>query len=103
MINLIDEITDLLKHHNLNLDDIVIVIDNNVIEKKEFLEGFDIDYDNSWGASHLENIQLIIDDYTWFERTSYDGCEKFILKAHPLLSKYENRESHTEYFYQKQE
>lgn len=45
------------------------------------------------------NIQIIIDDYAWFERTIFDGREKFVLKARPILSEYQNQESHTEYFY----
>ena len=56
---------------------------------------------NSKGAYDSSKKNGWIDDYTWFERTSYDGCEKFVLKAHPLLSKYQNRESHEEYFYER--
>ena len=99
MINLINEIVDLVEKYDLNLDDMIFTVNNEIMEKEEFLEKFNICYDNSWGTTNFEYIQLIIDDYTWFERTSYDGCEKFILKAHPLLSTYENQESHTEYFY----
>ena len=32
---------------------------------------------------HFVNIQIIIDDYTWFERTKFDVGEKFVLKVHP--------------------
>ena len=99
MINFLEEINELLREHNLNLNQVVFVVDGNVVEKEEFLEKYDVFYDNSWGFCNFSNIQIIIDDYAWFERTSYDGCEKFVLKAHPLLSEYQNQESHTEYFY----
>lgn len=99
MINLLDEINELSDKYNFNLNDVVFVVEGNVIENNDFLEKYDVFYDNDFGSCHLANIQIIIDDYSWFERTSYDGCEKFVLKAHPLLSTYENQESHTEYFY----
>lgn len=101
MINLVYEISDLLKEYDLNLDDVVFVVNGDVVEKEDFLDKYDVFYDNGWGLCNFANIQIVIDDYTWFERTSYDGCEKFVLKAHPLLSKYQNRESHGEYFYER--
>ena len=45
------------------------------------------------GVYVFVNIQIIIDDYTWFERTIFDGREKFVLKARPILSEYQNQES----------
>ena len=101
MINLVYEISDLLKEYDLNLDDVVFVVNGDVVEKEDFLDKYGVFYDNGWGLCNFANIQIVIDDYTWFERTSYDGCEKFVLKAHPLLSKYQNRESHEEYFYER--
>ena len=98
-MNLVDEICNILDSCNLNFDDVVFVVNSQIIGKEEFLDKFDLDYDGGWGSCNFENIQVIVDDYTWFERTSYDGCEKFILKAHPILSRYENQESHTKYFY----
>ncbi|MBR0271447.1 MAG: hypothetical protein IJQ68_05580 [Methanobrevibacter sp.] len=94
-INLLDECVSLLKEYDLNLDDITVVFKGEVLNN---LEKLDVDYDNSWGHCNFDDIQLIIDEYTWFERTSYNGCEKFILKAHPLLSTFKNHESHTEFF-----
>lgn len=91
MINLVDEISDLLTEYNLNLNDVIFVVNCGVVENEDFLEKNDVFYDNGWGLCNFANIQIVIDDYAWFERTSYDGCEKFILKAHPLLSKYQNR------------
>lgn len=99
MINFVDEIINLLNEYNLNLNDVILVVGGNVVKSDEFLEKYNVFYDNDWGLCELKNIQLIVDDYTWFERTSYDGREKFILKAHPLLSSYDNQESHTCYFY----
>ena len=99
MINFLDEIYDLLSIYNLNLKDVIFVVNGNVVKSDEFLEKYDVSYDNDWGLCELKNIQLIVDEYTWFERTSYDGRERFILKAHPILSTYENQESHTCYFY----
>ena len=99
MINIVNEIYDLLNKYNLNLNDVILVVEGNIVKSNEFLEKYDIFYDNDWGLCELKNIQLIVDDYTWFERTSYDGRERFILKAHPLLSTYKNQESHTDYFY----
>ena len=99
MINFVDEIINLLNEYNLNLNDVILVVGGNVVKSDEFLEKYNVFYDNDWVLCELKNIQLIVDDYTWFERTSYDGREKFILKAHPLLSSYDNQESHTCYFY----
>ncbi|WP_407380338.1 hypothetical protein [Methanobrevibacter sp.] len=95
-INLLNECVSILKEYDLNLDDVTVVFKGKIINNPEDL---DIDYDNSWGHCNFEDIQLIIDEHTWFERTSYDGCEKFILKVHPLLSEYKNQESHTRFFY----
>lgn len=99
MINIVNEIYDLLNKYNLNLNDVILAVEGNIVKSNEFLEKYDISYDNDWGLCELKNIQLIVDDYTWFERTSYDGRERFILKAYPLLSTYENQESHIGYFY----
>lgn len=101
MINIVNEIYDLLNKYNLNLNDVILAVEGNIVKSNEFLEKYDISYDNDWGLCELKNIQLIVDDYTWFERTSYDGRERFILKAHPLLSTYENQESHIGYFYRR--
>ncbi|MDO5861172.1 hypothetical protein [Methanobrevibacter sp.] len=101
MINLVDEISSLLNEYNLDLNDVILVVEGNVVKSDEFLEKYNVFYDDDWGLCELKNIQLIVDDYTWFERTSYDGRERFILKAHPLLSTYENQESHTDYFYRR--
>ena len=99
MNNLYYESLNLLKKYNLTIDDVIFVFNGNVVENEDFLEKYDVFYDNGWGLCNFTNIQIVIDDYTWFERTSYDGYEKFILKAHPLLSKFTNQESHTQYFY----
>lgn len=98
-MNLREEIEELLNEHNLNLSEVAFVVGGKVVKNEDFLEKYAIFYDNDFGLCHFFDIQIIIDDYTWFEKTSYDGCEKFVLKAHPLLSNYENQESHTEYFY----
>lgn len=99
MVNFVDEIINLLNEYNLKLSDVILVVEGNIVEYDEFLEKYNVFYDTDWGLCELKNIQLIVDDYTWFERSSYDGREKFVLKAHPILSKYENQESHSEYFY----
>ena len=101
MINIVNEIYDLLNKYNLNLNDVILAVEGNIVKSNEFLEKYDISYDNDWGLCELKNIQLIVDDYAWFERTSNDGRERFILKAHPLLSTYENQESHIGYFYRR--
>ena len=53
---------------------------------------------NDFDKVYFEDIQLLIDDYTWFERASYDGYGEYILKAHPLLSSFKNQESHSDNF-----
>ena len=75
MINLVDEISDLLMEYNLNLNDVVFVVKENVFENGDFLEKFDVFYDNGWGLCNFSNIQIVIDDYTWFERTSYTAVK----------------------------
>ena len=75
MINLVDEISDLLMEYNLNLNDVVFVVKENVFENEDFLEKFDVFYDNGWGLCNFSNIQIVIDDYTWFERTSYTAVK----------------------------
>jgi len=100
MINLLEEIGEMLNEHNLNINDVVFVVDGNIVENEDFLEKYDVCYNHDWGLCNFSNIQVVIDDYTWFERTSYDGREKFVLKAHPILSDYQNQESHTRYFYE---
>lgn len=91
----------MLADYALDLKDVVIVIGGVVLRKDEISDKLNIEYDNDWGSCNLEDIQVIVDDYTWFERTSYDGFEKFILKAHPILSAYENQESHTDFFFRR--
>lgn len=100
MNNIYYESLHLLKNYDLSFDDVLVCVNGQVLKtEKEIKEKLNVDYDEKWGGTYFKNIQLIVDDYTWFERTSYDGFEKFILKAHPLLSKFKNQESHTEYFY----
>ena len=36
MINLVYEISDLLKEYDLNLDDVVFVVNGDVVEKEDF-------------------------------------------------------------------
>lgn len=98
-INLLNEITDILNKYNLRLNDVKIIFNDEILKNDYLIEKLNVEYDNGWGNLNFKNIQIIIDDYTWFERTSYDGCEKFILKAHPIMSNYKNTESHTKYFY----
>ena len=100
MNNLYYESLNLLKKYNLTIDDVIVCVNGKTLKtKREIKEKLNFDYDEKSGQVNFKNIQLILDDYTWFERTSYDGYEKFILKAHPLLSKFTNQESHTQYFY----
>ena len=95
LINLLEETKDLLKEYDLTLADVTVVFKGKVLETTdEIIYEFDLDYDNGWAFLTFTDIQLVVDDYTWFERASYDGKEKFILKAHSLLSSYENNEFH---------
>ena len=95
MMNLFEETVSELKKHDLKLSDVKVIFKGQFLENdSEIKKAMSIDYDNSWGFLQHGDIQLIVDDYTWIERTSYDGCEKYILKAHPLLSTYENQEHH---------
>ena len=97
-INLLYETISILDQYDLDLNDVTVLFKGNVINDSDVKEKLNVDYDNSWGHCNFKDIQLIIDDYTWFERTSYDGCEKYILKAHPLLSNFKNQESHSDNF-----
>lgn len=94
-INLLDETVSILNKYNLDLNDVTVLFKGEIINSFDVKEKLNVEYDNAWGHSNFEDIQLIIDEYTWFERASYDGCEKYVLKAHPLLSAYKNQEVHT--------
>ena len=95
MMNLLEETVIELKKYDLKLSDVKVIFKGQFLQKEsEIKKVLSIEYDNSWGFLQHGDIQLIIDDYTWIERTSYDGCEKYIIKAHPLLSDYENQEHH---------
>lgn len=93
-INLLDETISILNKYNLNLNDVTVLFNGEIINSEDVKEKLNVEYDNGWGHSNFKDIQLIIDEYAWFERASYDGCEKYILKAHPLLSTYNNQEVH---------
>jgi len=95
MMNLLEETLSELKKYGLNLSDVKVIFKGQFFQNEsEIKKVLSIEYDNSWGLLQHGDIQLIVDDYTWIERTSYDGREKYILKAHPLLSTYENQEHH---------
>ena len=94
MINLYLEACEVLKEHGLSIDDVTVIFEGEILDKSQVKEKMNCLYDNSWGRLCFKDIQLAVDDYTWFERASYDGYEKFILKAHPLLSGFKNHESH---------
>ena len=94
MMNLYSEACEVLKEYGLSIDDVDVIFEGERLNKSQIKEKMDILYDNSWGRLCFKDIQLVVDDFTWFERASYDGCEKFILKAHPLLSSFKNQESH---------
>lgn len=95
IVNLLAETIEVLNSHGLKITDVKVIFNDNVLkDESEIRNALDCDYNDGWGTVHFKNIQLVIDDYTWFERTSYDGSEKYVLKAHPILSNYTNSESH---------
>ena len=95
LVNLLEETKTILNRHNLTLDDVTVIFNGKVLENDEKIAAeLDKCYDNMWGFLTFKDIQLVVDDYTWFERASYDGKEEFILKAHPLLSDFKNCEFH---------
>ena len=95
LVNLLEETKSILNQYDLTLDDVTVVFKGKILETMdEIVEELDKDYDNGWAFLTFKDIQLVVDDYTWFERASYDGKEKFILKAHPLLSNFKNFEFH---------
>ena len=59
MINLVYEISDLLKEYDLNLDDVVFVVNGDVVEKEDFLDKYGVFYDNGWGLCNFANIQIL--------------------------------------------
>lgn len=99
-MNLYEETIQILEEYNLTLNDATIVFKGEILkDTSQIKDKLNHDYNCGWGTTCFKDIQVIIDEYTWFERTSYDGCEKYILKAHPIYSDYENVESHNEIFY----
>jgi hypothetical protein len=98
-INLLEETICTLNHYNLDLSDVTVIFNGETLSTADAKDKLNVDYDNSWGHCNFKDIHLVIDEYTWFERASYDGCEKYILKAHPVFSTYNNEGAHTEFFY----
>lgn len=48
MINFLDEIYDLLSMYNLNLNKVILVVNGNVVESDEFLEKYNVFYDDGF-------------------------------------------------------
>ena len=90
MQNLLKEIKRELREFKKNISDVTILYKGEKITDYSLL---DFDYNEGYGFTNVEDLYIIIDDYTWLERESYDGLEGFTVKAHPLKSKYENQES----------
>ena len=81
MMNLLEETVIELKKYDLKLSDVKVIFKGQFLQKEsEIKKVLSIEYDNSWGFLQHGDIQLIIDDYTWIERTSYDGCNRVNLR-----------------------
>lgn len=50
MINFVDEIHDLLNKYDLNLNDVIFVVEGNVVKSDEFLEKYNVFYDDDSGG-----------------------------------------------------
>ena len=91
-MNLLNEIKEACKQVNKDISEVTIIFKGHII--KDYTIFKTTDYNPGYGNCKIKDLQIIIDDYTWFERSSYDGAEKFELKAHPINSSYENKEYH---------
>ena len=97
MINFLKEIESEMEEYNIEFRDLIIIDKGKrqyFKNREEFEKKYDFEYDDGFGTAKITNFQIIIDDYTWLERDSYDGAEGFVIKAHPLKSKYQTIESH---------
>ena len=81
--NLLEECKSVLKVLGLGLDDVTVLVNGEVVVDFGVL---DVVYDFGFGCVVFPDVVLVVDDFTWFERRSFGGCEGFVLKAHPLLS-----------------
>ena len=67
MKNLYNETIEVLNHYNLKLIDVDVIFNGKLLKDKlEIKTKLDYDYNNSCGSLYFQNIQLVIDDYTWF-------------------------------------
>ena len=105
MVNLFHEIISMaIMHYAIDTNDSkLIIVDkgeqytfdlNNKDDFERLKEKYSFEYDDGFGAAEVTDLQIIIDDSSWLERHSYDGSESFVLKAHPINSKYTTEESH---------
>lgn len=85
MINLLQETTAVLKEHHKTWDDVVWVgTPDFSIPLGEFLEMIaDIEYDNRYGCTEINERLQIVGDNWWLERYVYDGSEKWVFKTMP--------------------
>ena len=99
MKNLLEEIIEELKELGLTLNDVIIIYHGEILKFKTYddYKKLDIDYEESFGRCNIRDVQVVVDNTTWFERTSFDGAEGFDLRTNPLNGTYKEKYLETHY------
>lgn len=82
--NLLEETIEILKEHNLKLDDIVwIGCENFYVSLEGFKKLSDTKYDSGYGSPKVAEDLIIVGKNWWLERHEYDGSEWWEFKKIP--------------------
>lgn len=84
-MNLLEETKEILKRNRKSLDDIEWFGTKTFqIPMTQFIELFDVNYDDGFGTNEIPSELLVVGSDFWLERHEYDGSEWWEYKTLPL-------------------
>lgn len=84
MINFKEETLKVLKEHGKTINDVVWVGNDEVeYSMTSLLNCWDVEYDNGFGGTEVDEDLLIVGKDWWLERDEYDGSEWWEFKSLP--------------------
>lgn len=83
-MNLLCETREILRKHGHDFSDILWVgTSTYIILTEDFIDLANVDYDNGFGCTNVNENLVVVGDGWWLERAEYDGSEWWEYKTPP--------------------